>query len=136
MIPIAYFDYSKLDDLEDLLYNLEATQDYVCFHNIECESVYNSLFTVILSYHMKIKEYKSVIFNKMSNNVEKFPQRVFFQAAFPPNDLLYVGKEYRVVNVDQVNLIQVAQFALLGMLAINISLHLKPLDGQIIVCFD
>ena len=114
LIPIAYFNYSKLDDLEDLLYNLEATQDFICFHNIESEDIYNSLFTVILAYHMKIKEYKSVIFNKMSVNTEKFPVRIFFQSSFPPNDLLYVGKEYRVVAVNNVNLTQVAQFALLA----------------------
>ena len=50
----------------------------------------------------------------MSVNTEKFPVRIFFQSSFPPNDLLYVGKEYRVVAVNIVNLTQVAQFALLA----------------------
>ena len=95
---------------------MEGTQDYVCFHNVTSEAVYNKLFTVVLAYHMKVKEYKGMILNKISvsgSSPEKFHARIFYQTTFPSNDLLYVGKEYRVVAIHTLNLIQKAQFALL-----------------------
>ena len=112
----AYFDYSLIEKLEELLISLEGTQDYVCFHNVTSEAVYNKLFTVVLAYHMKVKEYKGMILNKISvsgSSPEKFHARIFYQTTFPSNDLLYVGKEYRVVAIHTLNLIQKAQFALL-----------------------
>ena len=117
LIPVAYFDYSKITQLSQLLMSLEATQDFVCFHNVESEAIYNELFTVILSHHMQVKEYKSMIVNKISitgADPEKFPARILYLTHFAPNDLLYVGKECRVVSVVKVNLIQRAQFALLS----------------------
>ena len=116
LVSIAYFDYSMIDKLEELLFSLEGTQDYVSLHNIKSEVVYNKLFTMILSYHMKVKEFKNIILNKISlsgNAPEKFHTRILYQTTFPPNDLLFVGKEYRVVAISELHLIQKAQFALL-----------------------
>ena len=65
---------------------------------------------------MKVKEFKGMILNKISISgtaPEKFNSRIFYQTTFPPNDLLYVGKEYRVVAINTLHLIQKAQFALL-----------------------
>ena len=65
---------------------------------------------------MKVKEFKGMILNKISisgTSPEKFNSRIFYQTTFPPNDLLYVGKEYRVVAINTLHLIQKAQFALL-----------------------
>ena len=117
LVPIAYFDYSETAELDEILLNMEATQDFVSFHNIESEQAYNSLFTLVLSYHLRVKEFKGMILNKVSiggMQPEKFASRLFFLTHFPPNDLLYVGKEYRVVSVDKVHLIQMAQFVLLA----------------------
>ena len=58
-----------------------------------------------------------MILNKISmtgSKPEKFDSRIFFVTNFPTNDLLYVGKEYRIVSIEKVNLIQMAQFALLA----------------------
>ena len=125
LVPVAFFDYSKIDSLENILLSMEATQDFICFHNIDSEASYNSLFTTILCYHMKVKEFKSekvrekeMILKKISitgEKPEKFDSRIFFVTNFPTNDeMLYVGKEYRVVSIDKINLIQMAQFALLS----------------------
>ena len=117
LVPIAYFDYSDITSLNNLLSSMEATQDFICFHNIESEEVYNQLFTAVLSYHMQAQEFKTMILNKISvtgAQTEKFAARIFYLAHFAPNDLLYVGKEFRVVSLVKVHIIERAQFALLA----------------------
>jgi hypothetical protein len=131
LVPLAHFDYSMIEELEALLFSMEGSQDFVCFHHITSEYVYNRLFTVVLAYHMKVNEYKSVLLNRVASMTpEKFTTRIFYLTTFPTHDLLYVGKEYRVVSISPINQIQVAQFALL---AENFSATLKLIQ-LVVIC--